>query len=86
MTEMKFLLDDVFQLQKHYEQLPLTGGPSAGPEMVDMVMTEMAKFAENELSPLNEVADSEGCTYVNEYEVCPFLLCMKHVLECSFCH
>eukprot|EP00670_Eutreptiella_braarudii_P000049 CAMPEP_0174293580 /NCGR_PEP_ID=MMETSP0809-20121228/39006_1 /TAXON_ID=73025 ORGANISM="Eutreptiella gymnastica-like, Strain CCMP1594" /NCGR_SAMPLE_ID=MMETSP0809 /ASSEMBLY_ACC=CAM_ASM_000658 /LENGTH=605 /DNA_ID=CAMNT_0015394449 /DNA_START=121 /DNA_END=1938 /DNA_ORIENTATION=+ len=69
MTEMKFLLDDVFQLQKHYEQLPLTGGPSAGPEMVDMVMTEMAKFAENELSPLNEVADSEGCTYVNEYEV-----------------
>ena len=42
---------------------------SADADMTDMVLTEMAKFCENELSPLNETADREGCTWVNEHEV-----------------
>ena len=37
--------------------------------MVDMVLQEMARFCEQELSPLNETADQEGCTYVDEHTV-----------------
>lgn len=69
MSEIKFMLNDVYKLQEHYAKLESTGGEHASEDMVDMVLTEMAKFAENELSPLNEAADQEGCTYVSEHEV-----------------
>ena len=69
MNELNFLLNDVLDIQSHYKGLAATGGEHATPDMVDMVLQEMGKFCEQELSPLFEVADREGCTYVNEYEV-----------------
>jgi hypothetical protein len=69
MSEMRFLLNDVWDLNKHYDSIPETGGLNADADMTDMVLTEMAKFCENELSPLNETADREGCTWINEHEV-----------------
>merc|ERR1711871_677668 len=41
----------------------------ANREMMDMILEESAKFSENELAPLNEIADQEGCTWINENEV-----------------
>mmetsp|Transcript_142223 Transcript_142223/g.247962 ORF Transcript_142223/g.247962 Transcript_142223/m.247962 type:complete len:643 (-) Transcript_142223:61-1989(-) len=69
MTEIKFLMNDVYKLEEHYASLKLSGGDNATPDMVEMIMEGMATFCEQELSPLNESADMEGCTYVNEHEV-----------------
>jgi len=69
MQEVRFLINDVWDVESHYKKLPKTGGENADKEMTDMVLTEMAKFCETELSPLNETADKEGCTWVDEHTV-----------------
>ena len=67
MNEVRFLLSDVWNVEEHYKKIPNTGGLNADKDMTDMVLTEMAKFCEQELSPLNETADVEGCTWVDEH-------------------
>ena len=69
LSEIRFLLNDVYDLPAHYNTLQNTGGPNADKDMTDTVLTEMAKFCEQELSPLNETADKEGCTWHNEHHV-----------------
>jgi|TARA_B110000090_G_scaffold21408_1_gene21165 alkylation response protein AidB-like acyl-CoA dehydrogenase len=69
MNEVRFLLNDVWNVEEHYKKIPTTGGLNADKDMTDMVLTEMAKFCEQELSPLNETADVEGCTWVDEHTV-----------------
>ena len=53
MQEMKFLLNDVYDVDSHYKSLKMEGAESATPEMIDMILLEMAKFSENTLAPLN---------------------------------
>jgi len=54
-----FLLNDVFHLDR-YNNLP--GFADASPDIVEAVLREAAKFAEEVLTPLNRVGDREGCT------------------------
>ena len=54
-----FLLNDVFHLDR-YGNLP--GFADASPDIVEAVLREAAKFAEEVLTPLNRVGDKEGCT------------------------
>ncbi|UNK05500.2 acyl-CoA dehydrogenase C-terminal domain-containing protein [Psychrobacter raelei] len=63
LRDMKFLLNDVFDFQKHYKDL--SNGANADPETVDMILQGMADFAENILSPLYQPADAEGCHFEN---------------------
>lgn len=69
MQEMKFLLNDVYDVESHYKSLKMEGAESATPEMVDMILNEMAKFSENTLAPLNWTADAEGCVQTGPNEV-----------------
>ncbi len=48
-------------LRAHYASLPKSGGPLATPETVQLIIEEAAKFAENELAPINEGGDRVGC-------------------------
>ena len=34
-----------------------------------MVLEETGKFATNVLDPLNEIGDTEGCTYVDQHTI-----------------
>ena len=54
-----FLLNDVFHLDR-YGNLP--GFAEATPDLVEAVLREAGKFAEEVLTPLNRVGDKEGCT------------------------
>ncbi len=54
-----FLLNEVFHLDR-YGNLP--GFSDASPDIVAAVLGEAGKFAEEVLTPLNRVGDSEGCT------------------------
>jgi acyl-CoA dehydrogenase len=54
-----FLLNDVFHLDRYGN---LAGFADASPDVVEAVLREAAKFAEEVLTPLNRVGDKEGCT------------------------
>ena len=69
LSEIKFLVNDVHDVHEHYKGLENTGGALATEDMIDMVLGEMGKFCENELSPLNSGADEVGCTWVDEHTV-----------------
>ena len=56
--DVMFLLDDVFHIDR-YNNLP--GFAEATPDLIEAVLGEAAKFAEQVLAPLNRVGDKEGC-------------------------
>jgi hypothetical protein len=56
--EVLFLLNDVF----HIERLAnLPGFADASPDVVEAIFTEVGKFCEGVLAPLNRVGDRQGC-------------------------
>ncbi|MFT4809204.1 MAG: alkylation response protein AidB-like acyl-CoA dehydrogenase [Arenicella sp.] len=61
--DMTFLIEDVFNYYPHYEKYPEFS--EATPDLVDAILQECAKFCENELLPLNQSGDNEGCKFNN---------------------
>lgn len=60
LKDIKFLMNDVYQFQQHYQQIP--GGEEATPDMVDMILDAAASFSEEVLSPLYQTGD-QGCRF-----------------------
>ncbi len=67
--DMKFLLNEVFDFQSHYQTLP--NGEEATPDMVDAILTEISKLSENVLAPLYQSGDEEGCRMENGNVITP---------------
>ncbi|MEJ2376631.1 MAG: acyl-CoA dehydrogenase N-terminal domain-containing protein, partial [Pseudolabrys sp.] len=57
--DVLFLLNDVFHLDR-YGNLP--GFSDASPDVVEAILREAGRFAEEVLTPLNRVGDTEGCS------------------------
>jgi hypothetical protein len=58
--EFRFLLYDFLQIER-YANLP--GFEEASPDLIDAILEEGGKFMSEVLAPLNQVGDSEGCTF-----------------------
>ena len=61
-----FVINDVLQIQK-YNNLP--GFADATPDMIEAILGEAGKLAEEVLHPLNSVGDTEGCTWHEDHTV-----------------
>ncbi len=61
-----FVLNDVLQIQ-NYNNLP--GFADATPDMIEAILGEAGKIAEEVLHPLNQVGDREGCTWHEDHSV-----------------
>ena len=60
LRDMQFLLHEVFQVSKDYQQMPAYAEFDA--DTVNAVLEEAGKFAANVTFPLNITGDEEGCT------------------------
>ena len=63
--DFKFVLHELLQIER-YSNLP--GFEEATPDLVDAILEEGGKFMSEVVAPLNQVGDSEGCTW-NDGEV-----------------
>lgn len=61
--DMRFLMNEVFDFESHYKALP--NGGEATPDMVEAIISEMAKLCENTIAPLYQSGDEEGCHFDN---------------------
>jgi alkylation response protein AidB-like acyl-CoA dehydrogenase len=62
-ADIKFLIEDVFDYYGHFKKHPEFD--EATPDLVDAIFQECAKFCENELLPLYQSGDKEGCQFDN---------------------
>lgn len=67
-NDMNFLVKDVFDFPAHYKKLGFDPDV-CGEDLIDMVIDETAKFSANVIAPLNEIGDTEGCTYIDQHTI-----------------
>jgi len=65
-ADQLFLLRDVLEIDA-LSNVP--GFAEAGPDVVEQIVIEGARFAENVLAPLNRVGDKEGCAWSPDFTV-----------------
>ncbi|MBN7797876.1 acyl-CoA dehydrogenase C-terminal domain-containing protein [Parahaliea mediterranea] len=64
LRDMQFVMHELLESEKLYQTLP--GYEDATADLMNAIVDEGAKFAENVLSPLNQSGDEEGCTWSPE--------------------
>ena len=62
LRDMQFVLHELLNAEAHYAKLPAFQG-TVSRELVDQYLEAAADFCENELSPINQSGDREGCTW-----------------------
>ncbi len=62
LRDMQFVLHELLNAEEHYAKLPAFQ-ENVSRELVDQYLEAAADFCENELSPLNQIGDREGCTW-----------------------
>ena len=57
--DMQFVMHDLLNYEKHYRSLPLD--EEVNLDLVDAILGEASKFAEEVVAPLNAIGDEVGC-------------------------
>ncbi|MCG3861810.1 acyl-CoA dehydrogenase family protein, partial [Psychrobacter sp. Ps5] len=63
LRDIQFVMHELLDSESHYKTLPAF--QEADRELMDSLFEMAASFAENELSPLNQSGDAEGCHFDN---------------------
>ncbi|MFV8819525.1 acyl-CoA dehydrogenase C-terminal domain-containing protein [Haliea sp. E17] len=61
LRDMRFAMYEVLDFENHYQALP--GAADTSRELLDAVLEEAAKFAEQVVSPIDATGDREGCQW-----------------------
>ncbi len=61
LRDIRFVTQELLDSPTHYSKF--TKGQAADPDTVEAIFQEAAKFCENELAPLNQSGDEEGCHF-----------------------
>ena len=64
LRDISFVMNELLESEKLYQTLP--GYEEATADLMNAIVEEGAKFAENVLSPLNQSGDEEGCHWSEE--------------------
>ena len=67
LRDMQFVMQDLLNLEKHYQSLP--GCEEVNGELIEAILEEASKFAEEVLAPLNATGDEAGCRMLDDGEV-----------------
>ncbi|KAA8733331.1 acyl-CoA dehydrogenase [Acinetobacter qingfengensis] len=62
LRDMQFVLHELLNIEQHYASLPAFAD-TVSRELVDQYLETAADFCENELAPLNQIGDREGCQW-----------------------
>ena len=62
LRDMRFVLNEVLDMDGHFAKLGLD---EVNSELIDAILEEGAKFAQNELAPIYRSGDEEGCQFNN---------------------
>ena len=62
--DIQFVINEVLEAEKLYQSLP--GCEEATEDLMNAIVEEGARFAENVLAPLYQSGDEEGCTWSEE--------------------
>lgn len=83
--DMHFLLHDVLDVVEHYKNL--RNDDEVSRELIDSIIEEGAKFAEQELAPLYQSGDKEGCHFENGVVTTPkgFKEAYRQYVEGGWC-
>jgi len=60
LRDIRFVRNEVLDYPALWSRLP--GCEDATPDMIDVILEELGKFCENEIQPLNQIGDQQGCT------------------------
>ena len=67
LRDMQFVMTDLLNFEKHYQSLP--DCEEVNQELIDVILGEASKFAEEVLNPLDAVGDEVGCKILEDGEV-----------------
>ncbi len=84
LRDMKFVMHELLNTEAHYQSIEAFSHIEA--DIVDSYLETAASFAENELSPLNQSGDAEGCHFDNGVVTTPkgFKEAYKQYCELGF--
>ncbi len=63
LRDIKFVLKEILNSDSHYANL--TECEAMDPDLLEAIIDNGAKFAENEVAPLNRIGDEQGCKFEN---------------------
>ena len=63
LRDIRFVMNELLDAEKHYHSL--SGCEEVTPDLLDAILDNAAKFAEEVVAPLNCSGDEQGCKYEN---------------------